>query len=305
MSDFTNPLRTRALVTLFVGAAAIALAPIFVRVSEIGPVETAFYRMFLSLPVLAVWVGLDTRRPHAVRKTLQRRDIVLLVLAGVFFTGDLALWHWSIRLTTIANATLFANFAPIFVTLGSFFLFGQRFSRTFLFGLVLAIVGVATLVGVSAGTSRTFLIGDALGIGTAVFYAAYIMTISRLRAGGLATSVIMLWSGVAAALSLFPLALLAGGPLIPPTLAGWAILVGLAIISHAGGQSLIAYALAHLPAAFSSVGLLVQPVIATMIAWGLFAEAVTGLRAVGIGVVLAGIFFAHRGSFKGAKSIAT
>ena len=77
---------------------------------------------------------------------------------------------------------------------------------------------------------------------------------------------------------------------------GWLILVGLAWISHARGQGLIAYALAHLPAAFSSVSLLFQPVMAAFFAWLLLAEPLAPLQIAGGVVVLAGIYLARRGS---------
>lgn len=73
-------------------------------------------------------------------------------------------------------------------------------------------------------------------------------------------------------------------------------LVGLAWISHAAGQGLIAYALAHLPAAFSSVSLLFQPVMAALFAWILLSESLSPLQIAGAAVVLAGIYLARRGS---------
>ncbi len=75
-----------------------------------------------------------------------------------------------------------------------------------------------------------------------------------------------------------------------------AALLGLAWISHAAGQGLIAYALAHLRAGFTSVGLLLQPVMATLFAWVLLGEPLAALQIAGGAVVLAGIYLARRGS---------
>jgi drug/metabolite transporter (DMT)-like permease len=74
------------------------------------------------------------------------------------------------------------------------------------------------------------------------------------------------------------------------------VLLALALLSHVGGQSLIAYALAHLPAAFSSVSLLLQPVAAALLAWLILSEALGLLQGLGGAVVLAGIAIARRGS---------
>jgi len=98
------------------------------------------------------------------------------------------------------------------------------------------------------------------------------------------------------AVILFPVALATGEPMLPTTGLGWAKLLGLALISHAAGQGLIAYALAHLPAAFSSVSLLFQPVMAAAFAWILLGEPLVPLQIVGGVIVLAGIYLARRGS---------
>ena len=92
------------------------------------------------------------------------------------------------------------------------------------------------------------------------------------------------------------MALLSGESLIATTAYGWAVLLGLALISHAGGQSLIAYALAHLPAALSSVSLLLQPAVAALLAWIILGEALGPWQALGALIILVGIYLARRGS---------
>ena len=106
----------------------------------------------------------------------------------------------------------------------------------------------------------------------------------------------MTWSGLVTCIGLVPVTLISGESFVAPTLFGWAVLAGLALISQAGGQSMIAYAFAHLPAAFGSVGLLLQPVLAAIIAWFLFDESLSFLQLSGGLVVIVGIYFARRGS---------
>ena len=293
-SDQTR-IRRIALSVLFLGAMGIAFSPIFVRLSDLGPTATGFHRVFLAVPLLWAWAMTEGRRHDAPARPGTRRDFLWLIMAGVFFAGDLLFWHWSITFTSVANSTLLANAAPIFVTLGSFLLFGERFSKLFLFGLTLGIAGAAILMADSLTVSAETLLGDAFGLVTAIFYAAYIVTVGRLRAT-FSTAVIMTWSSASAAVILLPAALISGEGLMAETLMGWLVLIGLAWISHTGGQSLIAYALAHLPAAFSSVSLLVQPIASSVLAWIILGEALGPWQAVGAGVILSGIFLARRGS---------
>jgi len=282
-----------AFIALIMGAMGIAFAPIFVRLSELDPTATAFYRLLLSLPLLAAWAAIDDRRLRKKNRKQGAGSRWLLVLPGLFFAGDLAFWHWSIMLTTVANATLFANFAPIYVTLGAVFIFHERVNRLFIVALILSICGAVILMGTSANLSRDHFIGDILGMITAVFYAAYILSVGRLRAH-YTTGTIMFWSSLSAAAILLPVTLIAGESFRPETLYGWGILIALACFSHAGGQGLIAYALAHLSAAFSSVSLLVQPVAAAVLAWMIFGESLGWLQMSGGAMILASIYLARR-----------
>jgi len=284
-----------ALNALFLGALGIAFAPIFVRMSQVGPSATAFWRLALAWPALFLWMQVEGRGQAAPRRPSSRADYLRLVAAGLFFAGDLAIWHWSIRFTSVANATLLANFAPIFVALGSWLFFRQRVSLTFIMGMGVALAGTVFMVGQSFRLSAQHLWGDALGLVTAMFYAGYLLSVKELRSE-FSTATIMTWSGIVSCLILLPVALLSGEGLLPNNAGGWWVLLGLALISHFGGQSLIAFALAKLPAAFSSVALLVQPVAAAIFAWLILNEALGTWQALGGALALAGISIARRAS---------
>ena len=280
-----------ALAALLAGATCIALSPIFVRVADTGPTASAFWRVALAVPVL--WLAFFLSPARSSPRPLYWP---LLLAAGFAFAGDLAFWHASIQLTSVANSTLLANLASIFVTLAAWLAFGQRPTRQFLAGLAAALVGVALLVRTSLEFSASGLLGDALGVVTAVFYAGYILAVKALRDRGEAALRLMAISTTLTAIILLPVALASGEPMLPASARGWLVLLGLALVSHAAGQGLIAYALAHLPAQFSSVSLLFQPVMAALFAWVLLAEPLTPLQVFGGVIVLAGIYLARRGS---------
>ena len=281
-----------ALGALLVGAACIALSPIFVRLSEAGPTATAFWRVALAVPVLWILFFLKTK----ARSQRYSGKWPLLLAAGFAFAGDLGFWHASVKLTSVANSTLLANLASIFVTLAAWIFLRQKPTRLFLAGLGAALLGVLLLVNTSLALSSTGLVGDALGVVTAMFYAGYILAVKALRDRGETTLHLMAVTTTLTAIVLFPAALASGEQMLPVSAFGWWMLVGLALISHAAGQGLIAYALAHLPAAFSSVSLLFQPVMAALFAWLLLGEGMVPLQLLGGLIVLAGIYLARRGS---------
>jgi drug/metabolite transporter (DMT)-like permease len=125
-----------------------------------------------------------------------------------------------------------------------------------------------------------------------MFYAAYQLAVTRAR-DTVSTARLMTGSGVVCAAILLPIALASGERVLPQSLEGWTTLIALALIAQAGGQSLIAYAMAHLPATFSSVGLLLQPVVAAALAWLVLGETLTVLAMAGGVLVLVGIRVAH------------
>jgi len=222
--------------------------------------------------------------------------VFTLLAAGIAFAGDLAFWHWSIKFTSVANSTLLANLASIFVTLAAWVLWKQRPTGMFLAGLAAALLGVGLLVRASPGSSPQALLGDGLGVVTAMFYAWYLLSVKEVRDRGGATLQLMAVTTTVTAAILLPVALASGETLLPANATGWLTLLGLAWISHTAGQGLIAYALAQLPAAFSSVGLLFQPVMAALFAWALLGEPLSTLQVAGGMVVLAGIMLARRGA---------
>ena len=295
----TGALRTEriAILAVFVGAVVIAFAPILVRLSETGPSGTGFHRFLLAIPLYwAIAMTLPrSDTPGGQERPRGLRDFVLVGMAGVYLAADVAVWHYSIQMTTVANSTLLANVAPVFVVLGGWILFRTRVTRTYLIGLAAAMTGVFILPQASLSFSHDRFIGDLLGVLTAVFYAAYQMSVERLRRR-FSTLTIMKYAIPVSALAMLPVAIASGDDLLPVTLAGWGFLIALAAGPQVFGQGLIAWALAHLPVAFASVSLLVQPVTAALVAWALFGENIGVQQAIGAVIVLGGIMLARKGS---------
>jgi drug/metabolite transporter (DMT)-like permease len=276
------PAQRRALAALFVGAVCIGLAPIFVRIGTVGPSAAAFWRTLLALPMLAL-IPRSAGEPQT--RGEDRRG---LWIAGFCFAGDLAVWHRAIGFTSVANATLLANLSPVFVALALRFLWQERYRPQFWLGLALGLGGAALLVAESFSINARGAFGDSLGMVAAIFYAGYQIAVSRVRQHCSTRQVMLLTSAVTAAV-LLPVTLITHETVLPADARGWLVLLALAAISHVGGQGLIAYALAGLPAAFASVGLLVQPVAATLFAWLLLGERCSALQAMGGAIVLGGI----------------
>lgn len=286
---------TTALAALCLGALLIGFAPIFVRLSDVGPVATAFWRCALAWPLLAL---LTRREAAAGTRRGTKPDSLqpaLLIGAGLFFAIDISLWHVAIGMTTVANATLLANLVPLFVAPAAWLLWRERISARFGVGLALALGGAAILASEGLALDRTRVVGDALAALSAAFYAGYLLAVAQLRRAQSALRV-MSWVSATVAVVLLPTALLLGESVLPGDARGWAVLVALALLSHVGGQGLITRALATLPASFSAVTLLIQPLAAAAFAWLLLGERFGAHQALGGAVILCGILLCRRAS---------
>jgi drug/metabolite transporter (DMT)-like permease len=288
-ANTTDLVPSAALPALIAGAVAIGASPIFVRLCETGPFAAAFWRVALALPLLYLWTAREEKTWNLRPPVTETRA---LILAGVLFAGDLIFWHLAIRHTTVANATLFANFSTVIVALGAWLLLGERLTARFGAGLGLALTGAAILSGATWKLNPDYLLGDAYGMVTALFFGGYILAVRAARAR-MSAAALMLWSGIVTALTLLAVTLAMGESLWPESWNGWAMLLALAWVSHAGGQGLIAYALGHLPAGFSSLVVLLEPLAAAVLGWLVLTETLTLQQAAGGAVILAGVMLAR------------
>jgi drug/metabolite transporter (DMT)-like permease len=280
-----------ALPALLLGGIAIGFSPIFVRLSELGPIATGFHRLLLALPLLWLWMRWEARRTARPTATAW----LPIAVPGVLFAGDILFWHWSITYTTVANATLFANLAPVIVTAGAWLFLRERISFRFLAGMALAMGGAALLVNASAALGPRYVFGDMLGLITACFFGSYVVAVARLR-DRYAASTIMFHSSTITCVLLLAVTLLSGESLLPGSANGWLALLALAWMSQAMGQGLIAFALGHLSASFSALAILIEPLTAAILGWVWLGEALGVRQAVGGAIVLAGIAVARRAS---------
>ena len=290
---------------LILGATGIGFAPLFVRMSELGPFATAAHRMILASPLLWLWSRWESQAHPGLRQPRVAADFLWMGLVGFFFSGDMALWNWSLHLTTVANSTLITNLTPLIVMITARVLFGEPITQYYLIGMPIALAGVILMVRSTSPALEDHWKGDLVSVGALLFYAGYLLALRRLRILYSSAS-ILCWSGLFSAAMLSLVAVAAGEPLLPSSSVGWLPLLALAGISHVAGQGFIAYGFGHVSASVGALVLLVQPVVAMILAWGLLSEPLAPIQCLGALTVLAGITIAcrkpERGTEDGTKS---
>jgi drug/metabolite transporter (DMT)-like permease len=283
-----------ALAAIVAGAVVMGISPVFVRVADVGPIASAFWRVALALPLLAAWARLEAAGRNHARPPLDAAT----VLAGAFFAGDLIFWHLAILHTSVANATLLATLAPVWVAAGSGFFIKEPVTRGTFAGLALCLLGALLLFLTSATVAAERLIGDLYGLITSGFFGAYFLAVrvARRRAGA---GLMMFRSALVTAALLFVVAAMSEPRLLPASLAGWAAVAALAIGAHSIGQGLLAVALGRLPAAFSALVIFLEAVAAAAAGWVLLVEPVLAVQAAGALAILAGVWAARPRSPRG------
>jgi len=273
---------------LVVGALAMGISPIFVRLADVGPFASAFYRVALALPALYAWARLTDVAPAPGARPFPLPTI----LAGLAFAGDLFFWHLSIVTTSVANATFFATTAPIWVVVFGWLILRERADGKTLAGLALCVVGGAALLAQSLHLKPAGAIGDLYGLATGVFFGLYFLAVKAAR-GAMSAARVTLEATIITAAILFVVALSLEPTILPHSVKGVAALFAMAWISHAGGQGLLSVALGRLPAPFSSLVIFLEAIAAAAFAYVFLGEPVSLVQGLGGVLILAGIFVAR------------
>jgi len=284
------------------GGSAIAFSAIFVRLSGASPATAAVFRCGYAVPFLLVLARLEDRR-FGPRPARARR---LALAAGVLFAADLVSWHYAIGAVGAGLATVLANLQVVVVALAAWAALGERPDPGLAVAIPVALAGVVLISGVleERAYGEDPALGVVFGVVTAVSYAGFLLL---LRQGG---SDLRRPAG--------PLADATAVATVASALAGWAThdldlvpswpahgwLLALALGSQVVGWLLISVSLPRLPAAVTSVLLLVQPVVAVAAGVAILGEAPSALQLLGVALILSGVATAARSRRAGPRPAA-
>lgn len=279
-----------AYAALSAAIAGISWSAIFVRWAEIPGSASAFYRVLIAGAVLIPWRAVR----GATRTVPDRAAVWTAVAGGVFFALDLALWNTAVLRTQVAVASILGNNTPIFVGLMSWFVLRRRPRASFWIGLALAMAGALAIMSVNlTGLGAGSVSGDLMALAASVFFAAYLITTERIRASmDTLTFNTLAIAGSIATLLVVCVAL--DLPMTGYSTRTWLALAGLGLVSQLGAYYALVYALGHLPATITSVGLLAQVPFTAILAALFLREPLTPIQLAGGAVVLAGIYVVNR-----------
>jgi drug/metabolite transporter (DMT)-like permease len=272
------------------GALTIAFSAVLVKLAKVEPSTAAVFRCLYAVPLLAVLAAREARlygrRPW--------RDRRIGAVAGALFSADLILWHHSIADVGAGLSTVLGNLQVVLVAFAAWAVLGERPERRIVAAVPVVLTGAVMISGVleTGGYGRDPVLGTVYGILTTVAYAAFLLVLRQINrdvrrpAGPLLDA-----TAASAVVSALAGTLLGEVDLVPSWPAhGWLLL--LALTSQVVGWLLISVSLPRLPAALTSVLLLVQPIGSVALGVVILDEHPSTLQLLGVVVILGGVLLA-------------
>lgn len=268
---------------LLLGILCISVFPILVKGTTVSALSSAFYRMAIAFAVVLPIVLIRKKLEFPNRKTAW-----LILLCGLFFGSDIAVWNIAIQQSTATQATLLANLAPVWVGLLMFFFLPNKPKLIFWMGAFLAVIGMVILIGFETFYELKFDVGFLFGVLSGVFYAFYIL-LSKHVLRQMQPISFMTYSMCVSAVFIGMICLISGEPFSGFSSTVWTVLLVEGVVCQLIAWLLISYATQYMEANRVSLSLLLQVVFTSIIAWLFLKETITVQMILGGCIILLGI----------------
>jgi drug/metabolite transporter (DMT)-like permease len=266
----------------------ISFSGVWVKISDVSPIISAFYRVtfgsvFFLIAVLTVtkvkWYGIS--------------NFILCIGCGFLFALDLFFWHISIIYIGPGLATILANFQVFILALLGILFFGEKINFYFLLSIPMAVLGLFMIIGIHWNIfEQTYRTGIYYGLITAVCYATFILLLRKLQSDlkEMPVYYVLMVVSVTSSLFLFFEIVRVGESLVIPNIHSCIVLIALGLLSQTVSWSIITKSLPHINVSIAGVVLLLQPTLAFVWDVIFFQRKTALMNWVGVIIVLSGIF---------------
>jgi len=207
--------------------------------------------------------------------------------SACFFAADIALFFVAVTLTSVANAEFIGSLVPVAVVPIAAVLFHERVrGMSMVFGAV-ALSGVAVILFTAPANGTSSPIGNLTAFVAMGMWAGYLLTARRARAV-LGTAEFMTTVAVLAAIILVPIAAVSGKLWEIPA-SGWKYVLLMAVLSGTICHGLLAWSQTRVPVSTIAILQVGNPALATLWAFLILDETITGVQAIGMAVVISAL----------------
>lgn len=261
---------------LFISILAVSISSIMIKSSSTPSSVAGMYRLFITVLILIPFVPWKTL--HSLCMT--RKDWIIVFSAGIFLGLHFLLWMESLSYTSVASSMVILTLQPMFVMIGSYFLFKERVTFLSVFCMILAVVGSIIIAWGDISVSREALIGDGLSLLGTIAVSLYMLAGQKVSHKIPANfySIIVFFIGGCV---MFIYSVVNQFSLTNYEPADWTYFLLLAIIPTIFGHFLFNHLLKSVGATTVSVGIIGEPIIAIVLAYFILNEAITGSQILG------------------------
>ena len=277
------------IIMIVVGVFGISLSSIFVKFSAAPSAVTAAYRLLWTVLLMSP-VTFGSREIRQELFCVDRKNLLLSVLSGVFLAFHFTLWFESLHHTSVASSTTIVCTEVIWVSLGYALFVKGRLSLRAILAIAVTLIGSTLIAFADSSAGGAHLYGDLLALLAAIAVAIYVL-IGRVVRASLSTTVYtyIVYSSCAVVLLLF--CFLQGSSLTGYGVSGVMVGLLLAVFSTILGHSIFSWCLKYFSPSFVSASKLCEPVIAAILAAILFGEYPAILQLIGGALILGGVFY--------------
>ncbi|NEU60174.1 DMT family transporter [Paenibacillus sp. ALJ109b] len=273
---------------LFISILSISISSILIKSSDTPTSVAGMYRLFITVILMLPFVPWKSLR----NLKMSKKDWSVVLLAGLFLGLHFLFWMESLVHTSVASSMVILSLQPLFVMLGSYFIFKEQANMVTILCLATALAGSVIIAWGDIGVSREALIGDGLSLLGTIAVSAYMLAgqkvSHKIDANVYSVIVFFLAGSVLLIYSLFNHISLTGY-----NTSDWMYFLLLAIIPTIFGQFLINLLLKSLGATTVSVGIIGEPVLAIILAFVFLGETISLFQFIGgmMTVIGMGVYF--------------
>ncbi|HFJ9249230.1 TPA: DMT family transporter [Bacillus cereus] len=272
---------------LFFGVFALSTSAIFVKLADAPAAIIAFYRLFFAALILLPLL-LFNQNNRSELKTITRRQWGFGFISGLFLAAHYVLWFESLQYTSVASSTVIVTLQPLFLMIGGYFLFKERFTRGAVIGCLIAISGSIVIGWQDFKISGEALYGDILAFIAAGIITAYFFISQYVRKDlSLIPYSIISYGSSACFLGVF--AYMQNESFIHYSTQTWLYFFGLAFIATILGQTIFNWLLKWMSTTVISMSILGETIGTCILAYFILNETISLQQGLGITVIFIGL----------------
>jgi len=272
-------------IILTIGVISVSFAVIFIRLADAPPLVIATYRLIIASMLLLPFTALKSKR---LLKKPSRSDTLLIILSSLFIALHFAFWITSLSHTSIASSVVIVTSHPIFVAIVSYFLWHERLNKLAIWGIAVALGGVAIINYGGFAISSETIMGNLLALLAAISMGAYLIIGRQLRERiNILPYLTIIYTG--AAVMLLIATVCSGQALLGYSSMTFAMILLLALVPQLIGHSSLNLAVRMMPVTIVSVAILGEPVIAIVLGYTILGEGITVTEILGSALAIGGI----------------